>query len=244
MRSAAGPAAGEASPPPLLRAEALAHRYPGAAHAALAPVSFELAQGAIGLVRAPSGAGKTTLLSAVGGLLRPSAGRVWFEGHDLAALDARARDALRAARIGWIGQKLALAPVLSVLDNLLLARWALGGPCDAGARQAAQALLARLGLADLAARRADRLSGGQAQRVAVARALMNEPRLLLADEPTAALDDAHAAGVVDLLAELAAERGAALLLATHDARVGARLASRGLAYAGIDLAAPTRPPAP
>ena len=180
---------------------------------------FGLMSGAQAVVVGPSGCGKTTLLSLLAGLLPIQQGRILIGGvslNELAQRSARAVDGFRARHIGLVPQQPLLFGMLSALDNLLLAQRLAGGQTD---RDAARKLLAELGLAGLENRRPAQLSRGQQQRVALARALVNRPVLLLADEPTANLDDAHAAQAIDLLRERAHSLGAALLIATHDARV-------------------------
>jgi putative ABC transport system ATP-binding protein len=184
----------------VLSLKGVRHRY--GAQEVLRIERFEAAQGEKWLVLGPSGSGKSTLLHLIAGLLKPSEGTV------------------EAARpVGIVPQKLHLIASLTVAENLLLAQYL------AGARQeparAAQ-VLASVGLAERAAARPRELSHGEAQRAAVARAVMNRPRLLLADEPTSNLDDAHCAAALDLLEAQAAECGATLLVATHDARARPR----------------------
>jgi len=198
--------------------------------------------GAQGAVIGPSGCGKTTLLAVLAGLLVPEAGRVRVADTDLAEVAARgnaALDRFRARTVGLVPQQPMLFGVLDVLDNLLAARHFAGLPPE---RDAALALLDRLGLAGLERRRPRELSRGQQQRVALARALVNRPALILADEPTANLDDANAAQALDVLSARAAEAGATLLVATHDARVCARfetvLALPARAAAGVPTRAP------
>ena len=180
------------------------HRY--GAREVLRLERFVAAQGEKWLVLGPSGSGKSTLLHILAGLLRPSDGSVEV-----------------ARPIGIVPQKLHLIASLDVEQNLLLAQYL------AGARQeparAAQ-VLAGVGLADRAHSRPHQLSHGQAQRVAVARAVMNRPKLLIADEPTSNLDDAHCAAALDLLEAQAAECGATLVVATHDARAKPRFTNR------------------
>jgi len=185
----------------------------------LQDVSLELAAGAHAVVIGPSGCGKTTLLSVLAGLLPFDAGRVEVAGEDLGAVAARGQQALdrfRATRIGLVPQQPMLFSVLDALANLLAAQHFAGRPTD---REAALSLLRRLGLDGLQHRRPSGLSRGQQQRVAIARALVNRPALILADEPTANLDDANTDQVLSLLREQADTEGASLLIATHDARV-------------------------
>jgi putative ABC transport system ATP-binding protein len=180
------------------------HRY--GAREALRLERFEAAQGEKWLVLGPSGSGKSTLLHILAGLLKPSEGTVQV-----------------ARPIGIVPQKLHLIASLTVEQNLLLAQY-LAGVREEPAR-AAQ-VLAGVGLAERAHARPHELSHGQAQRVAVARAVMNRPKLLVADEPTSNLDDAHCATALDLLEAQAAECGATLVVATHDARAKGRFQHR------------------
>jgi putative ABC transport system ATP-binding protein len=184
--------------------------------------SLRVPAAAQGAILGPSGCGKTTLLAVLAGLLAPQAGQVRIAGTalaDVAALGNAALDRFRARQVGLVPQQPMLFGVLGVLDNLLAARHFAGLPPE---REAALALLERLGLAGLERRRPRELSRGQQQRVALARALVNRPALILADEPTANLDDANAAQALDVLSARAAEAGATLLIATHDARVRER----------------------
>jgi putative ABC transport system ATP-binding protein len=181
---------------------------------------LHVAAGATVVLRGNSGSGKSTLLALLAGLLSPSAGSLRVAGVDLAALQGAARDRWRARTLGFLPQRLHLSDALSVRGNLDLVAWAAGTPSQG---DAIDALMQRLGLADLAHRRPHQLSGGQAQRVALARALVMSPRLLLADEPTASLDDASAAAALGELQQAAAAGRATLVIATHDARVAAWL---------------------
>ena len=171
-----------------------------------------------GLIIGPSGCGKTTLLHLIAGLLAPSSGSLVVDQIELSALSETKRDRFRRARIGFIFQKLHLIDALSVEDNLFLAQKL---AAQIPSRTAVLNLLARLGIAQLAKRYPAELSLGESQRAAIARALIINPRLILADEPTAALDDANALAFIDLLQEMAGDR--TLLLATHDSRVKQRI---------------------
>jgi len=185
----------------------------------LALERFEAVAGEHWLVLGASGSGKTTLLNLVAGLLRPSEGEVSVGGQALAALSGGALDRWRGRTVGIVPQKLHLVSSLSVLQNLLLAPYLAGLGKEEGR---ARSLLESLSLSDRATSRPHELSHGQAQRVAVARAVMNRPKLLLADEPTSNLDDANCFSVLQLLQDQSRECGATLIVATHDQRARAR----------------------
>lgn len=163
-----------------------------------------------------SGSGKTTALLALAGIRAPAGGEITIDGTSLWGLPGHRRDRYRGQRIGLVFQTFHIVDAVSVAANLALAARCAGLPNDPGR---IASLLQRLGIADIAPRRADRISHGQAQRVAVARALINRPAVVLADEPTSALDDGNAASMLALLKETAAAEGAALVIATHDRRV-------------------------
>lgn len=164
----------------------------------------------------PSGSGKSTLLSLIAGLVTPASGRLRVVGSEPAALSSRERDAWRGVTLGIVPQRLHLSAHLSVWHNLALPWVAAGQAVDA---DRIAEVMERLGLQGLHDRRPGQLSGGQAQRVAVARAIVRRPRLILADEPTASLDDVAAAQTLALLREAASESSATLIVATHDRRV-------------------------
>lgn len=189
--------------------------------AALQLAAFSLMQGEQALVIGPSGSGKTTLLHLLAGLLHPQRGEVTVAGVALSGLSPAALDHFRGRHIGFVPQRLHLIGALSALENLLLAQYL------AGKKQnppQALALLESLGLTPKANAKPHRLSQGQAQRLAIARALINQPGVLLADEPTANLDDQNAQTVCDLLQTQARAFGATLLIATHDRRLKERFA--------------------
>lgn len=181
---------------------------------------LDVAAGETALILGPSGSGKTTLLLALAGLADVQGGSVTLEGQSLSTLKPAARDKVRGEKIGLVFQDLHLIPGLSTVDNVLLAPFAAGLPQD---RDRALALLAELGLENRAHSRAETLSRGQAQRAAIARAMLMRPKLILADEPTASLDDEACERVADLLSTAAKETGAALVIATHDQRLKARV---------------------
>ncbi|MBF0463314.1 MAG: ATP-binding cassette domain-containing protein [Magnetococcales bacterium] len=168
----------------------------------------------------PSGSGKSTCLMVVAGLLTPAEGEVRIEGQAWRAIPKREQDQRRGRLIGFIPQEPHLVPTLTVAQNIRLARYFAGLPQDWAA---IQATLAAVGMAELTNRLPATLSRGQQQRVAVARALVNQPKVILADEPTASLDDDHCQAVLDLLLTAAQRLQAALLVATHDARARQRL---------------------
>ncbi len=190
---------------------------------------LRLAEGQHLLLRGASGSGKSTLLALMAGLLSPSGGQIVMAGQALHMLSPRQRDAWRGAHLGFVPQRLHLSAALSARGNLELPFVSAGLRPD---RARIDELAERLGLRLLLERLPHQLSVGQAQRVALARALMRRPRLLLADEPSASLDDANTAQVLELLSTAATEQGATLVLASHDARVirqGAGFVERVLA---------------
>lgn len=201
----------------------LRHRYGTGPELAFADLN--LAAGQHLLLRGASGSGKSTLLALLAGLMRPAGGEIEVAGTALQRLSAREADAWRGATLGFVPQRLHLSAALTVAGNLDLPFIAAGlKPVPARVAE----LLDRLGLAALAQRLPHQLSVGQAQRVALARALMRRPRLLLADEPSASLDDANTAQVIALLLQAATEHGATLVIATHDARVVRQLGAVAL----------------
>ncbi|MEU4604744.1 ABC transporter ATP-binding protein [Kribbella sp. NPDC023972] len=191
---------------------------------ALDGVSLEIHAGEAVAVMGPSGSGKSTLLSMVAGLDRPTSGSVVVHGEDLGALDEKGLALYRRRRIGMIFQFFNLLDDLSALDNVALAAQ-LTGTSASNARQRALELFEELGIAGRRNTYPAQLSGGERQRVAVARALMNRPAVLLADEPTGALDTRAGEQVMDLLLDLN-QIGQTLLLVTHDQQLATRCASR------------------
>ena len=177
----------------------------------------KVAEGEFVAVRGPSGSGKTTLLLTLGGMQRPSAGSVQLAGRDLYALSPAERARLRSSEIGFVFQMFHLVPYLDLLGNVLLA---CPGKPSAEVRQRAGGLMDELGLADRASHRPGELSAGERQRLAVARALLNRPKLILADEPTGNLDPENAAEVIRHLAEFH-RGGGTVVLVTHGAAADA-----------------------
>jgi putative ABC transport system ATP-binding protein len=196
-------------------------RYPSGEVAALREVSLSIAPGAFVSIEGPSGCGKTTLLNLLGLLDIPSAGVVRWDGRDAGRLPERERARLRLHGVGFIFQRFHLLPTLTASQNVELPLRAARMPGRERERRVGE-LLGRVGLTARARAYPHELSGGEEQRVAVARAMANGPGLLLADEPTGELDHANAEGVLDLLAEAHRETGAALVVVTHNAEVAAR----------------------
>jgi lipoprotein-releasing system ATP-binding protein len=195
-------------------------------------IDLEVAEPTSIAVTGESGSGKSTLLSLVGGLDRPSGGAVIVDGTDITTLDETALSAYRSRHVGFIFQFHFLLHDFTALENLLIPGM-LAARSAAGTRQRARKLLADVGLAGRAGAYPLELSGGERQRVAVARALMNSPRLILADEPTGNLDERNARVVEDLLFPLVAREGCVLLLATHDRALAARAERRYELAGGI-----------
>ncbi|MEP6638965.1 MAG: ABC transporter ATP-binding protein [Chloroflexota bacterium] len=184
-------------------------------------VDLEIEAGEFVSIVGPSGSGKTTLLGLLGGLEPPDEGQVVVLGHDLARLSATERARLRQHRVGIVFQSFGLVPSLRAGENVALPL-AFAGIPEAERRRRADAALAEVGLGHAVSARVDELSGGERQRVGVARALVIEPAILLADEPTGSLDDESGDMVLDLLVDAVRRRGCSLILVTHDPRSAAR----------------------
>ncbi len=217
------------SNPPVVEMRNVMKRYAGALDAeggglastvdALGGVSLTVGTGELVAIVGPSGSGKSTLLNLMGALDRATSGTVRIHGQDLAALDDDGITALRRDRIGFVFQFFNLLPTLSALENVMLPSL-LAGRSAKDVRARAEAQLAAVGLSKRAGHRPDQLSGGEMQRVAVARALAFEPPLVLADEPTGNLDTKTGEGVLELLIGAAGAR--TVILVTHDARIAER----------------------
>ena len=204
----------------MLRAESLTQSYlsGGRELIVLRDITFALEPGAFLAIVGPSGSGKSTLLGLLAGLDRPRSGRVWLDGQDLGTLSEDQRAKLRAEKVGFVFQSFHLIPTLTARENVQVPLELRAQP----ARERADELLARVGLGDRAHHYPAQLSGGEQQRVAVARAFSHRPRLLFADEPTGNLDAATGAKVIELLGELNRETGTTLVLVTHDPDLAAR----------------------
>jgi putative ABC transport system ATP-binding protein len=187
---------------------------------ALDGVSFSVAGGSSVAITGPSGGGKSTLLGVIGGLAQPTSGTVKIGGSEISDMSEGDRSDFRRTHIGFVYQADNLLPFLTLLENVGL-QLALNGQSSGAGKSLA--VLANLGLAGLAYRLPDHLSGGQRQRASVARAIVNEPDIILADEPTGALDAANAVGVIDLLLGMQREIGATLIMVTHDRDAASRL---------------------
>jgi putative ABC transport system ATP-binding protein len=194
------------------------YRQDSIAVTALQDVDLQIAAGEFVALVGPSGSGKSTLLNLLGGLDRPTSGRLWVADEELATMSRRALAELRLRKIGFVFQEYNLIPVLSAIENVEYVML-LQGVADAERRARAMAILNEVGLAGLEDRRPSELSGGQQQRVAVARAIVSEPALVLADEPTANLDSATGAALMDLMRQLNEEKGVTFVFSTHDAMV-------------------------
>jgi len=208
---------------PFLELRDVHHGYSeaGAWREVLRGVDLDVGEGGQLALVGQSGSGKSTLLHLIGGLDAAKSGRIRFEGRDLTDMGEPDRTLWRRRHIGFIYQFFNLIPTLTVLENILLPL-ELNGVAEAAGRRGALRLLEEVGLADRAESYPDRLSGGEQQRVAIIRALIHEPRLVLADEPTGNLDSATGEQVLDLLDRLVRARGRTLILVTHSAEVARR----------------------
>ncbi|GGX95805.1 ABC transporter ATP-binding protein [Vogesella fluminis] len=208
----------------ILRADALARQvdYHGQTLTILHQASLSVAAGESVAIVGASGSGKSTLLAILAGLDPASSGEVWLDGQALSALDEDGRALLRRDRVGFVFQNFQLMPQFTALENVMLPL-ELAGRSDA--RAAASAMLQRVGLGHRLDHYPRHLSGGEQQRVALARAFVVRPTLLFADEPTGNLDPATGRQVIELLFQLNAEAGTALVLVTHDTALASRCAA-------------------
>ncbi|HNQ35816.1 MAG TPA: ABC transporter ATP-binding protein [bacterium] len=185
-------------------------------------LSLEVADGEFLCLAGPSGSGKTTLLHLLGGLERPDSGRIAIDGEEITGYNQRQRARLRLWKIGFIFQELNLIPVLNARENVEYGLL-LQGVVASERRRRVDEILAELDLAGLAERRPRALSRGQQQRVAVARAMVSRPKLVIADEPTANLDSHNAENLVELMRRLNRDRGVTIVMATHDQQIMKRV---------------------
>ena len=182
---------------------------------ALNDVSLILKTGALTVLRGRSGSGKTTLLNILSGLDTPTQGAVYFEGQNISALSDHRRDRLRAMKMGFIFQSVALMPDMNAVENVEYGL-RIAGKFDGKSRKTAEECLALVGLGKRMHHLAQELSGGEQQRVAIARSIAHSPQLIFADEPTAELDTAMGIQVVDIFKRLIQERGMTIVMTTHD----------------------------
>ena len=185
---------------------------------ALRDISWFVPAGAAVAIMGPSGCGKTTLLNMLGGMDRPTGGRIWVGNTEVTAINERAMEAYRLRQVGFVFQFFNLIPSLSAFENLELPM-VLAGIALEQRRGRATSLLATVGLLEKGHKRPDELSGGEQQRVAICLALVNDPPLILADEPTGNLDSANVEIITDLLVSLSVKRGKTVIVSCHDPKV-------------------------
>jgi putative ABC transport system ATP-binding protein len=204
----------------MLKCESLGRIYlsGGRELTVLKDISFEVEAGGFLAIVGPSGSGKTTLLGLLAGLDRPTTGRVELDGQDLTRLDEDALARMRGEKVGFVFQSFQLIPTLTARENIQVPLELRGD----GKREVADELLVRVGLGDRGHHYPTQLSGGEQQRVAVARAFSNRPRILFADEPTGNLDAETGAGIIQLMVELNRDLGTTLVLVTHDVELASR----------------------
>ncbi|HMB68375.1 MAG TPA: ABC transporter ATP-binding protein [bacterium] len=208
---------------PVVLAEGVVRRFPSGEREleVLRGVDLSLAPGEIAAIVGPSGSGKSTLLHCLGGLDRPTAGRVSIAGQDLSRLDDTALARVRSRDVGFVFQFHHLLPDFDALENVMLPML-IAGRSPSAAQERARELLHTVGLGERIAHAPGELSGGEQQRVAVARSLANDPAIVLADEPSGNLDAANSVALHELLERLRREHGATFLLATHDSELASR----------------------
>jgi len=206
--------------PPAVRTEGIWKVYPQEPEPveAVRDLTMEIASGDFVAMAGPSGSGKTTVLNLLGGLTRPTEGRIWIGGDELTGMSDKKLARVRLEHIGFVFQAYNLLPVLSALENAEFTLLLRGVPAAERHRKVL-ALFDEIGLDGLEHRRPGKLSGGQQQRVAVARAVVGDPALVLADEPTANLDSVTSASLLDVMERLNRDHGTTFLFSTHDPRV-------------------------
>ncbi|MFJ3584348.1 ABC transporter ATP-binding protein [Streptomyces sp. NPDC090127] len=214
----------------ILRADSVDLFY--GTHQAVSGVDFSLRRGEVAAIMGTSGSGKSSLLYCLAGVLPPTRGAVTFDGLKLPSMSDDELSALRRERFGFVFQYGELLPELTVQENAALPL-RLAGQRKAPAHAAAGEVLGRLGMTELLQRRTSQLSGGQSQRVAVARALVHRPDVVFADEPTGALDSVNASAVLEEFLRLARDQGTAVVMVTHDASVAEHADSRYTMTDGI-----------
>ena len=199
-----------------LRDVVMSYPTPGGTFKLIDIARLRVARGHTVGISGPSGSGKTTLLNLCAGLLQPTSGRIFIDGVEITALPQSARDTFRTSRIGYVFQGFNLIPALTAFGNVEIALRLAGKLTSAERQHRVEALLTRVGLGERMRHRPAQLSFGQMQRVGIARAIANRPRLILADEPTASLEPGLARLICQLLIDVAREEFATLVLATHD----------------------------
>jgi putative ABC transport system ATP-binding protein len=185
---------------------------------ALEKMSWQIDRGDAVALMGPSGCGKTTVLNLLGGMDRPTGGAIWVDGNDVAAMSERQLEHYRLRKVGFVFQFFNLIPSLSAIENLELPMLIAGTPEDQR-RSRAETLLETVGLRQKGYKRPEELSGGEQQRVAVCLALVNDPPIILADEPTGNLDSANSKIIADMLIDLARREGKTVVVASHDPKV-------------------------
>ena len=181
-------------------------------------VEFQAMDGTLTMIVGPSGCGKTTLLSIIAGTLHPDAGHVRVFGHEVERLDAHQLNSFRARDVGFVFQQFHLISTLTVQENVMIPKL-IQGASEAEAAKAASEVLNQVGLSHMLKRRPNQLSGGEQQRVAIARGLVHQPRVLICDEPTSALDGETGKKIVQLIIDIARRPGRCLVIVTHDTRI-------------------------
>lgn len=185
---------------------------------ALKEIDLEIGTGEFTVIAGPSGSGKTTLLNLLGALDKPTNGKILFEGNDISKLKKKELSSLRLQKFGFIFQAYNLIPVLTAMENIEFTMMLQGTP-EKERRIKAQKILDELGIGELANKRPNEMSGGQQQRIAVGRAIVNEPEVVFADEPTANLDSETSANLLDLMVKMNVEKNITFIFSSHDGMV-------------------------
>lgn len=190
---------------------------PGGEFTALKKINLEIPEGTFVILKGRSGSGKTTLMNLIGTLDDPTEGSIWLDGREIGRMSERERENLRRKELGFVFQSVSLIPSLSVIQNVEFSLRLAGEKDQKVLRRRAEECIKHVGLGNRMEHMPAELSGGEQQRVAIAKAMAHRPRLLLADEPTAELDSAMAAAVTELFKKMSAEEGVTVLMTTHDA---------------------------
>ena len=190
---------------------------PGGEFTALKKINLEIPEGTFVILKGRSGSGKTTLMNLIGTLDDPTEGSIWLDGREIGRISERERENLRRKELGFVFQSVSLIPSLSVIQNVEFSLRLAGEKDQKVLRSRAEECIKHVGLGNRMEHMPAELSGGEQQRVAIAKAMAHRPRLLLADEPTAELDSAMAAAVTELFKKMSAEEGVTVLMTTHDA---------------------------